>query len=103
MLIYRGVTYNGRSEVMFLFPFHPPTPPPAPRPPTPISLECSPFCDCQVGSVLTACILYLLMTGDDMLIDMKGSFPEDLSHASQGITFPQIVRVSSVPFRVEHR
>lgn len=84
MHIYRGVTYNGRSEVMFLFPFHPPTPPP---PPTPVSLECSPFCDCQVGSVLTAGILYLLMTGDDMLIDMKSSFPEDLSHASQGIIF----------------
>ena len=65
-----GVTYNGRSEVMFLFPFHPPAPPP----PLPVSLACIPFCDCQVGSVLTACTLYLLMTGDKMINRYEGQF-----------------------------
>ena len=63
--IYRGVTYNGRSAVMFLFLFHPPNTPTLPPPP--VSLAYRPFCDCQVGSVLTACILNLLMAGDDMI------------------------------------
>ena len=53
------------------------------------SLACIPSCDCQVGSVLTACTLYLLMTGDEMInrYEEQFNFPEDLSQASQGIIF----------------
>ena len=64
------ITVEVKSCFCFLFIPLPPPPPP----PLPVSLACIPFCDCQVGSVLTACTLYLLMTGDKMINRYEGQF-----------------------------